>query len=184
MSAIETVAGDPDLIFTGASSGEVFRSTDGGASFVQVDVGGSSLYVADVRVDPNDNDIVYQVLSGFSGSSGLNVRKSTNGGNTWFASGSGIPDIPINAFEFDPIDSGKIWAGTDIGTYSSTDGGATWIPDNDGMAAVTVFDLKANPNTGRLLACTHGRSAYFENTSIFVDGFESGNTSRWSAAIP
>ncbi len=183
VSAIETVAGDSSLIFTGASSGEVFRSTNGGTSFVQVDVGGSALYVADIRVDPDDNDIVYQVRSGFSGVAGMNVRKSTDGGDTWATAGTGTPDIPINAFEFDPVVAGKIWAGTDIGPYSSVDGGASWVPDNDGMAAVTVFDLKANPVTGRLLACTHGRSAYTEDTSIFTDGFETEDFSRWSGTV-
>ena len=165
LSAIETVANttpgqNADIIFTGANNGVVFRSTNGGTSFTQVDVGGSALYVSDILVDPNDNDIVYQSRSGFSGAAGLNVRKSTDGGGTWFASGTGIPDIPVNAIAIDPVVSDRIWAGTDTGAFVSTDAGANWTPHNLGMANVAIFDLKANGVTENLVAFTHGRSAY------------------------
>lgn len=165
LSAIETLVNptpgsNANLIYTGSNNGRVFRSTNGGASFTQVDIGGSSLYVSDVAVDPNNSNIVYQSRAGFAGAAGLNVRKSTDGGNTWAASGSGIPDIPVNALVIDPLVSGRVWAGTDISAYVSTDSGATWTPHNTGMANVAIFDLKANGTTNRVVAFTHGRSAY------------------------
>ena len=101
----------------------MFRSINGGGSFAQVDVGGSSLYVSDVLVDPQDSSFVYQSRSGFSGVAGQNVRRSTDGGDTWQVSGNGIPDIPVNALEFDSTSSQILWAGTDIGAYRSTDQG-------------------------------------------------------------
>ena len=181
LAAIETVAGNSNLIFTGSNNGRVFRSTDGGASFSEVDAGGSALFVSDVRVDPNDNDVVFQSRSGFSGAAGMNVRKSTDGGATWAASGTGIPDIPVNALAFDPVTAGKVWAGTDIGTFMSEDGGASWVEASDGMATTAVFDLKENFNTASLVACTHGRSAYQADIAFFADGFESGDCSEWTS---
>ena len=157
LAAIETVVGNPNLIFTGSSSGEIFRSTDGGASFTQVNTPG--VYVSDVRVDHNDNNIVYASLSGFNGD-GQNILKSSDGGTSWNTSATGVPDIPVNALEMDPLVANRVWAGTDIGMYVSSDAGATWTPANDGFPVVAVFDLKANAATSGLVAFTHGRSAF------------------------
>ncbi len=107
------------------------------------------------------------------------MRRSTDGGATWAASGTGIPDVPVNALAFDPVDN-WIWAGTDVGAYVSTDGAVTWAPMSIGMATVAVFDMESNPVTKTLIACTHGRSVYMLSDRIFVDGFETSNTSAWS----
>ena len=183
LTAIETYSATPgavsSLIYTGSSDGTVFRSTNGGTSFTQVDTPG--IYVSDVVVDRTDTQRVYSSLAGFSGVAGQNVRRSTNGGTTWSAAGAGLPDIPVNALVIDPLQANRIWAGTDIGVYVSEDGADTWEYASNGMPKVAVFDLKARDN-GRLLACTHGRSAYgadLMTLPLFADGFESGDTSRW-----
>ena len=165
ISAIETVANgirgaNASTIFTGASNGDVFRSTDAGANWTQVDVGGSGLFVSDILVDPNNTSLVYRSLSGFSGSPGQNVRKSIDGGTTWTVAGTGLPDIPVNALAFDPATPTTLWAGTDIGAYFSTDGGDSWVPHNDGLPTVAIHDLKSNPTTNRMVAFTHGRSTF------------------------
>ena len=157
LSAIETVLGDANLIFTGSSSGIISRSINGGASFSTVDSTGA--FASDILVDPANNDIVFASFAAFVGA-GNAIRKSIDRGLTWSSSGSGIPDIPVNALAFDPVTPNRIWAGTDVGVYVSSNGGATWTPENLGLANVAVFDLKANGTTGFMVAFTHGRSAY------------------------
>ncbi len=188
LSAIETVAnGSADALslFTGSDNGHVFRSTNGGASFTEIDLGGSPLYVSDIAVDPLNPLVVYQGRSGFAGAAGLNVRKSTNGGTSWIPSGTGIPDIAVNAIEIDPARSGWVWAGTDVGPYLSTDGGANWAPAADGFPVVAIYDMKGQGATGILVACTHGRGAFLTETPevAFADGFEGGNTDAWSQVV-
>ncbi len=166
ISAIETVASasagqNAQTIFTGSSNGHVFRTLDAGATaFTEVDVGGSPLYVSDIAVDPANPATVYASRSGFSGSSGQNVRKSTNGGATWSPAAAGIPDVPVNALLIDPAVANRVWAGTDQGVYVSLDGGANWAPHLSGMPKVPVFDLKGNVATNAIIAFTHGRGAY------------------------
>lgn len=181
ISAIETLANpaiglNANTLFTGSSTGRVFRSTDAGLTFSEVDnsPGPIPLFVSDILVDPRNPAVVYQSRSGFTGAlPAHNVRKSVDGGLTWADASVGLPDIPVNALAFDPILHDTLWAGTDVGTFLSTDAGASWIPYSDGLPNVAVFDLKSNAATGQILACTHGRGAYrLRLDAIFIDGFD------------
>ena len=179
ISAIETVASigvDAQTVFTGASSGHVFRSTDGGVSFAEVDAtpGFIPQYVSDIVVNPRNATIVFESRAGFSGTTPAhNVRKSTDGGLTWADASNGLPDIPVNALAFDPVAPNTIWVGTDVGVFLSSDGGATWNPYANGLPNVAVFDIKSNHATDTILVCTHGRGAYrLSLDAIFIDDFE------------
>lgn len=181
ISAIETVANpapglDAEVVFTGSSDGHVFRSTDGGASFAEVDALPAviGLFVSDIKVNPRNPQIVFQSRAGFTGAlPAHNIRKSIDGGATWTDASIGLPDVPVSAIAFDPVAPNTLWAGTDIGVYLSVDGGATWNPYTNGLPNVAVFDLVANHATGTLLACTHGRGAFrLKLDAIFIDGFD------------
>lgn len=189
LTAIETFpsstpGANADLIYTGSSSGRVQRSTNGGTSFVEVDVGASSLFVSDVLIDRSNSQIVWQSRSGFAGAAGLNVRRSTDGGTTWAPAATGLPDIPVNALAQDPVINARVWAGTDAGVYYTEDGGASWTPHNTGLPTTAIYDLVAKPRTRTLVALTHGRSAFRLYQGIFQDGFERGNASAWSTTAP
>lgn len=189
LTAIETFANttpgaNANIIYTGSSTGAVFRSTNGGTGFTQVDVGGSALYVADVLVDPANSNVVWQARAGFAGSAGLNVRRSTDGGTTWAPAATGLPDIPVNALAIDPVVAGRVWAGTDGGVFYTEDGGASWTPHNTGLPNTAVFDFATNPRTRMLVALTHGRGAYRIFQGIFFDGFETGSFNQWSNTVP
>ncbi len=150
------------IIYTGSSDGRVFRSTDTGVSFTLVD--SPNIYVADLVVNPSNSQVVYSALSGFSATAGLNVRKSIDGGTTWLPSGTGIPNIPVNALAVDPTDNNRIWAGTDIGVYVSFNSGGNWAPYGTGLPNVAVMDMKAALSTdnpaGQIVIATHGRGMW------------------------
>lgn len=107
----------------GMIDGEVYRSDDAGATWRKVSPDGQSIggnpgyYYGQIRVDPNNPDVVY-VLS-------VATMKSTDGGRTWNrnAFGYGGDD---HALWINPDNSNHILLGHDHGMGISWDGGRTW----------------------------------------------------------
>ena len=102
-----------------------------------------------VRVHPEDPKIMF-VTDVFSG-----VNKSTDGGQSWFASNQGIDvrtgptgdAIPVFALTIDPFNPNEIWVGTqgNGGVFYSTDGGQTYLSRSNGInedGGVTIRNFK------------------------------------------
>jgi hypothetical protein len=101
------------------------------------------------------------------------------GSHDWETFGVGLPSIPANTVAIDPLDSQRIFVGTDIGIYESTDGGVSFAPFMTGMPlgmVVTDLEVAAEPHT--LVAATYGRGAWkmaldaVITDRIFADGFD------------
>jgi hypothetical protein len=120
-------------------------------------------FIGRIAIDPTNANIAYACFGGFGVAAGQHVWKTTNlltGTPTWAASGSGIPDVPVNSFAIDPLNPNQLFAGTDVGVFISNDGGANWFPFNTGLPVVAVFDMKIQ-NTARILRiATHGRGMW------------------------
>ena len=82
------------------------------------------------------------------------------GAPVWTAAGSGIPDVPTNAFAIDPQNTQNVFAGTDIGVFRSQNGGTTWTPFSDGLPRVAVFGMEFHQSKRVLRIATHGRGMY------------------------
>jgi hypothetical protein len=114
-----------------------------------------------ITVDPSDNNVVYITFGGFSGD---NIYKSTNGGVNWtditgpFGGPTALPDVPVRDLEVHPTNSNWIYAGTEIGIFTSENGGATWMLPHDGPSNVSVDELFILNTT--LYAVTHGRGMF------------------------
>jgi hypothetical protein len=88
---------------------------------------------------------------------GLNyagVFKSTNGGDSWTRSASGLPqNVTVRALAVDPQTGSIVYAGTDgWGVYRSGDGGATWsrtgeFPFVNGSSNWQVLAVVVDPTT-------------------------------------
>jgi photosystem II stability/assembly factor-like uncharacterized protein len=146
----------------GTQAGHVFSTTTGSSLLTDV-TGPIPYYVARTVIDPNNATTAYVAVGGFDVGVGKHIWKTTNlagGGSTWQSSGTGIPDVPVNALVVDPADSTHLYAGTDVGVYSSTDAGATWNPYGDGLPRVSVFDIGIQNPFRLLRIATHGRGMY------------------------
>jgi photosystem II stability/assembly factor-like uncharacterized protein len=83
---------DPDIIFAGFDGAAVYRSTNGGESWIQSSAGlNPGALIKSIVVDPTDSQIVY-AADFFSG-----VYFSTNGGDTWQAINDGLLHRTANA---------------------------------------------------------------------------------------
>ncbi len=116
----------------GMIDGEIYRSDDAGATWRKVSPDGQSVggapgyYYGQIRVDPNNADVVYIVS--------VSSMKSTDGGRTWARSAFGFGGDD-HAIWIDPADSNHILLGYDHGMGVSWDGGQNWYhPDNQSLA--------------------------------------------------
>jgi hypothetical protein len=166
ISSIGISPTNDDVRIVGLANGQVFATNTGVNPLVSVTgPWDPNFYVARTVVDPANPSIAYVTLDGYFGNSDSHVWRTSNLGPsaTWTAAGSGIPDVPVNAFVIDPNDSTHLFAGTDVGVYESTDSGTTWTPYGSGLPNAAVFDLAiGSPCTSNevLRAATHGRGVW------------------------
>ena len=124
-----------------AVAGTVFRSTDGGRSFVQSDLNVPMDPNGKLRtngecmgIDPNNSRIVY------FGSRKTGLWKSVNGGLNWTQlTSGGAPDATANVsgIRFDRVDTkhSTVYAMVQsVGVLKSVDEGATWTDVSAGSA--------------------------------------------------
>src|SRR5256885_13038688 len=94
-----------------------------------------------------DNQTIF-VTSVTPTANAIRVVKSTDGGATWAAANSGLPDVQVERIIVDPSDPSKqtVFAATYAGVYRSTDGGGNWAPYGTGLPSVAVRDIFMPPH--------------------------------------
>jgi len=166
-SALAIEPGDPNVIYagtqcgpnwdcTGVQSGDVSKSTNGGARWRGSDTRlvGLSIVRA-LAIDPANSKVIYaggETCMADCGSA--SVFRSTDGGASWAASATGLPASSASAFAIDPGNPNIIYVGTDRGVFRSTDGGASWSDFNVGLINLSVHALVIDPSGARLHAGT------------------------------
>ncbi|MEX2362748.1 MAG: hypothetical protein WD597_03955, partial [Balneolaceae bacterium] len=110
--------------FSEGVQGKLFRSTDCGASWDTLAVGGS---YSTIQFSPGNPDVIYAVNGG--------ILKSTNAGQSWQRADEGIridAETGVLALEINPKNTCELYAGTTgfYGgeLYKSTDSGVNWKP--------------------------------------------------------
>jgi len=161
ISAIGIPRSDTAMIYVGTSDGRVQISQNYGASFTLAS-GLPVRVVKDFAFDPSDPQIAWVTFSGFGTG---HVWKTTNRGATWTDVSGNLPNIPVNAIAH-VFPQSELVVGTDVGLYRTSDGGSNWVPW-PGIPNAAVFDLVYNPNTGQLVAATHGRGMFaYQSTAV------------------
>jgi photosystem II stability/assembly factor-like uncharacterized protein len=137
----------------------LFRSDDGGASWVDIVAGlPQDSGVQTIAVEPADPEVVYVGFDGASESNRLyGVWKTTDGGRTWSATSQQIPNGSITALGVSPL-PGRVYAANFLGeVFRSDDGGASWSPWHNGLAVSSVHQFLFDSNDPRhLYAATSG----------------------------
>jgi photosystem II stability/assembly factor-like uncharacterized protein len=156
VAALAISRSNPRILMV-AQGGGIFRSTNGGATWVRTVNGLPNKSILDLDIDPVDPARAYAALAGTTGTS---VYMTTDGGSSWSPRGNGLPSFSAQCVRVDPTDSQTLYCGTDVGVYRSTNGGATWTRFGTGMPAVSVYDLQALPDGSIVRAATHGRGIW------------------------
>ena len=155
---IAVTAANPAYVYflqSNSSSGYkgLYRSTDSGLNFTTRSTtpnildwscdgsgsGGQGWYDLAVAADPLNAEIVYV--------GGVDVFKSTNGGQTWtinshWYGGCSVPAVHADChyLAYSPV-SGKLYACNDGGIYWTSNGGTTWTDITVGMTIGQMYKL-------------------------------------------
>ena len=101
---------------------------------------------------------------------------------SWFAAGTGIPDVPVNALAIDPDTSSRSCSPAPTSASSRPrDGGVVLAPFSPRAAARSRSSTSRYSDGAEpvLRAATHGRGIWEISTdALFLDGFESGDTAE------
>lgn len=145
----------------GGDSYKIALSTDGGKSFSAIKAPNSNVrYVSEILADPKDEKTAYISFARF----GLpKLYKTTDLGQTWtelsgFGTGStssnGFPNVAVWSLLVMPYNNDIIWAGTEIGLFESLDGGLSWNFADNGLPAVSIWDMQIVGQ--QIIVGTHG----------------------------
>lgn len=158
----------PQVVWAGAymsSDGKMQVSKDGGLTFKAVNNYSKPMgLVSGFDTDPIDPATAYAT---FSVQGAPKILKTTNYGTSWtditgFGSGApssnGFPDVATYCVVVMPYNTNIIWAGTEIGLIESTDGGSSWHLANNGLPAVSIWDMKIVDD--EVVVATHGRGIW------------------------
>ena len=164
---IRTLAIDqhkPDTMFAGAwgyyhasttthqaEPGGVSKSTDGGTTWVALDVGLAAGDVAALAIDPHEREIVYAGTTD-------GVFWSSDGGCHWQA--AGLAEY-ISALAIDPVYAGTIYAASySSGIFKSLDRGETWSATSLDLELPDIRALAIDPMEPGIVYISTGPSVF------------------------
>ena len=189
--------GNADVLYVGACVGQCNNSGDGlDGVYVRTTAAGALGH----SLTPTATEVIQGVVvepaapaSAFAIDFST-VRRTTNTGSSWSDITGNLMSAhspgTLRSIEFGTIASDDaLFVGADRGVYiaRSSTGFSTWSPLGTGLPNTPVFELDFEASNGKLVAGTLGRGAFsifLPGTPIFADGFESGDTSAWSATTP
>lgn len=158
----------PDL-FAGTFNGNVFRSSDDGASWEEADRGLSPGFSLINRLGLR----CLAVVPGVSGNDGImagtnsGLFLSSDGGRSWVSFNGNLP--PSGPYGTPSVASllivdTNIYAGTGSGIYLSTNGGLSWTVEDSGLSDSSIdclaagdSDIFAGTFSGVFVSTDHGR---------------------------
>ncbi|HXG19919.1 MAG TPA: hypothetical protein VNN62_12720 [Methylomirabilota bacterium] len=133
------IRSDNNLRLGTVDAGRIFKSTDGGAHWVQMSDGIPSdrADIQTLLIDPIDSQIVYAGTTD-------GVYKSVNGGASWTPTSTGLSDPLVSSLAIARQNSSILYAATLTGVFKTTNGGASWasvstgLPDFPGINTLTI----------------------------------------------
>jgi hypothetical protein len=165
ISAVAFNRQDHAVLFAGSWGGGVYKSTNGGASWIRASSGLGNLTVVSMTIDPSDPQVLY------SGTYRGGIWKSADGGSSWHPANQGIQaDAIVYSIAIDPQKPQRLyaatrgphaldrpWAGV---VYRSDDGGANWTVSLASLGGVDyqdwVYALEINPTRPNIIfGATH-----------------------------
>ena len=143
---------DQDTFWVGASFGGIWKTTDGGQSYVNLNDDLPHNSIADIMIDPSNPDRIFVALSDiiWNSPSGIGVYESTDGGINFSPTSltfSLIDGIRIYEMDRNPNNPAEFLVATSNGIYRTTDYFAT----NSNVQSGSFTSVKYNLNSNNVL---------------------------------
>lgn len=161
----------PNIVWAGyqmSNAGKLHLSIDRGTTFTAIDNPdvAPNANISGLATHPHDSLTAYVM---FSVRGAPKILRTTDLGQTWedlsgFAnsadrvSTNGFPDVAVYTLLVLPNRPNELWAGTEIGLFISTDNGQTWQYSDNGLPAVSIWEMRAADD--EIVAATHGRGIW------------------------
>ncbi len=144
----------PNTMYAGAADGGVWKTTDGGATWIPLTDLSPNIAIGSLVMDPDNPLVVYagtgEGAANIDAVRGMGILKTSDGGATWTRlSATNTSDFYyVNKLVFGPPHAPaarNLYAATQNGVFRSSDGGATWIRS---FNTQDCLDMAARTNTG------------------------------------
>ena len=145
-----------DIIYTASNNLGIFKTTNGGVNWIQINNGLLNTQVQAIAICKNNPQYLY---AGTASGTNEGIYKTTDGGSSWIQVNNGITEgIGVQALMVHPDNPDIVWVAIFIATtnsinglYKTTDGGANWFPITNGLGTIKNFLSLAmspvDPNT-------------------------------------
>ena len=138
---------DPDIIWVGSPSGGLWKTIDGGDTWITNTDNLPVIGISSIVIHPANNQIMYIATGDGDGADtySIGILKSTDGGNSWNTTGLShnvSQSKRINKLLINPRNPDSIVAATNTGILISPDGGITWTSTLIGR----MRDVEFKPN--------------------------------------
>ncbi len=182
---------DPLIYWVGVAQGGVWKTVDGGNTYLPLTDDLPILRVSDIAVNPKNPDNIFISVCDYAYINislqidnrkrnthyGLGVYQTNDGGITWKATGLKFSETEmdgslIRRILFHPTQAGTLLAAGVNGIFRSTDNGDNWIKVNTNM----IWDFEQDFNIGSVVYATTGHITGFGGPAKLLKSTDFGQT--------
>jgi photosystem II stability/assembly factor-like uncharacterized protein len=141
---------DDQRLYFGTLDGQIYSSTNGGASWrLLYNFNRPKLFIDNIVVDRRDSKVIY--VAGHRHTDPGGFFKTTDGGLTWRESPE-LKSDPVHSLLQSDSNPDILLAGTSRGVFRSTDAGETWSQlSTVGLANLNVESLELDPRNNNVI---------------------------------
>lgn len=166
---------DANIMYVGAPSGGIWKTTDGGSTWTDLNNVTFRFGVSSIVIHPQHPDTIY-VGTGdrdAGDAPGYGVYWSLDGGASWSARNNGMGNRTVNEILMDPSHPDTLIAATSSNIYRSTDGGANWILS---LSSNNCKDIAFHPYNSNII--------YAAGTKFFRSSNNGASFTQISSGVP
>ena len=204
---------NPLTLYVGTARGGVWKSTDGGVTWVPKSDHEDSLAIGALAIansspqtlyaGTGEGDIYYYRLNYPTSSvnasfEGVGILKSVNGGDTWTLQASDtFTGACVYKMAVDPTNADIAFSASNLGLHRTTDGGSNWLQRTNGLppissSVIACSDIVIHPTDPDVAYCAFWADGIYKTTNAtaanpswtkLAGGLPTAKTSRIALAI-